>query len=100
MGLPRSVQVPAQFRFRLSAGSATPAVDELATSIPGSLPFGPSLYALAGQTSTFGLFSLTTFISGSRLLPQVAVDHTTQSEPSTALVLAVATTTSRGRCHP
>jgi len=41
---------------------------ELRAPIPDPLPFGPSLYALVGQVSTFGLFSLTTFISGSHVL--------------------------------
>ena len=67
-GLPRSVQVPAWVRFRLSAGGTTSAMGELGAPILDPLPFGPSLYALAGQVSTFGLFSLTTFISGSHML--------------------------------
>jgi hypothetical protein len=68
MGLPRFVQVPAQVRFRLSAGGSTSAMGELGAPILDPLPFGPSLYALVGQVSTFGLFSLTTFISGSLML--------------------------------
>ena len=67
-GLPRSVQVPAQVRFRLSAGGSTSAMGELGAPIPDLLPFGPSLYALAGQISTFGLFPITTFISDSHML--------------------------------
>ena len=67
-GLPRSMQVPAWVRFRLSAGGAPSAIDELGAPIPDPLPFGPSLFALAGRVSTFGLFSVTTFISGSHLL--------------------------------
>jgi len=59
---------------------------ELGAPIPDPLPLGPSLYALVGQVSTFGLSQITTFISGSHMLT-----HTTQSEPPTALVLAVAT---------
>jgi len=73
--------------------------------IRGPLPFGPSLYALLGQVSAFGLFSVTTFISGSRLLPQVAVNHTAQSEPPTARMLRIhgaggRNAPSRFRCHP
>jgi hypothetical protein len=64
---------------------------ELGAPILDPLPFGPSVSTLPGCLSTFRLFPITTFISGSRLLPQVAVNHTTQSEPPTALVLAVAT---------
>jgi len=59
---------------------------ELGAPIPDPLPLGPSLCALVGQVSTFGLSQITTFISGSHMLT-----HTTQSEPPTALVLAVAT---------
>jgi hypothetical protein len=43
-------------------------MDELGAPIPDLLPFGPSLYALVGQVSTFGLSPLTTFISGSHML--------------------------------
>ena len=67
-GLPRSMQVPAQVRFRLSAGGSTSAMGELGAPILDPLPFGPSLYALAGQVSTFGLSQITTFISGSHVL--------------------------------
>jgi hypothetical protein len=68
MGLPRSVQVPAWVRFRLSAEGTPSAIGELGAPIPDPLPFGPSLSALPGLVSTFGLFLVTTFISGSHLL--------------------------------
>jgi len=55
-------------RFRLFTGGASSAVRELEPLTPGHLPFGPSLFALVGQISTFGLFSVTTFISGSHML--------------------------------
>jgi len=38
-GLPRSMQVPMWFRFCLSAGGASSAMDELGASIPDPLPF-------------------------------------------------------------
>jgi len=55
-------------RFRLFTGGASSAVRELEPLTPGHLPFGPSLLALLGLISTFGLFPLTTFISGSHVL--------------------------------
>ena len=36
--------------------------------MPDHLPFGPSLYVLLGRISTFGLFSMTTFISSLHML--------------------------------
>ena len=55
-------------RFRLSAGGTSSAIGELGAPILDPLPFGPSLCVLVGQISTFSLFSITTFISGSHLL--------------------------------
>ena len=55
--------------------------------MPDPLPFGPSLWFLVETFSTFGLFKLTTFISGSRLL--TLPPHPCSRPPS--LVLAVAT---------
>ncbi len=74
--LPRSVPVPAWVRacpersegFRLSAGGTPSTIGELGAPIPDPLPFGPGLFALAGRVSTFGSYSVTTFISGSHLL--------------------------------
>ena len=78
MSLPRFAQVPClrglepalsvAEGFRLSAGGATSAMGELGAPILDPLPFGPSLYALAGQVSTFGLSTITAFISDSHML--------------------------------
>jgi hypothetical protein len=73
-------------RFRLSAGGAPSAIDELGAPIPDPLPFGPSLFALAGRVSTFGL------VLGDDVYQRFTyANHTTQSEPPTASVLAIAT---------
>ena len=61
-------QTIAWVRFRLFTGGALSAVRELEPLTPDHLPFGPSLLALLGLASTFGLFPLTTFISGSHVL--------------------------------
>jgi hypothetical protein len=68
MGLPRFVCIPAWVRSRLSAGGASSATGEVRAPVPDHLPFGPSLLALAGLVSTFGLLELTTFISDSHML--------------------------------
>ena len=78
MSLPRFAQVPCLRGLepalsvaegsRLFAGGSPSAMGELGAPIPDLLPFGPSLSALLGLVSTFGLSSVTTFISGSRML--------------------------------
>ena len=78
MSLPRFAQVPCLRGLepalsvaegsRLFAGGSPSAMGELGAPIPDLLPFGPSLSALLRLFSTFGLSSITTFISGSRML--------------------------------
>jgi hypothetical protein len=85
MGLPRSVQVPAQVRFRLSAGGSTSAMGESRAPIPDLLPFGPSLVSPCGANQHLWLVLIDDVYQRFTY-----VNHAALSEPPTALVLAVA----------
>ena len=70
-------------------------MSELGALILDPLPFWPKPLCPCGASqhlwlvATYDVYQRSTYIS-----------HTTQSEPSTTLMLAVATVTLRGRCHP
>jgi hypothetical protein len=85
-GFPRSVQVPAWVRFRLSAGGSTSAIGDRTAPIPAPLPFWPKPVSPCGACQHLWLV-----FNDDVYQRFTYVNHTTQSELPTTLMLAVAT---------
>jgi hypothetical protein len=85
-GLPRSVQVPAWVRFRLSAGGSISAIGDRIAPMPDPLPFWPKPVSPCGACQHLWLV-----FNDDVYQRFTYINHTTQSEPPTALMLAVAT---------
>ena len=85
-GLPRSVQVPAWVRFRLSAGGSISAIGDRIAPMPDPLPFWLKPVSPCGACQHLWLV-----FNDDVYQRFTYVNHTTQSEPPTTLMLAVAT---------
>ena len=96
----RAYHVPCKYhtawvRFRLSAGGTPSAIGELGAPIPDPLPFGPSLVSPCGASQHLWLV-----LSDDVYQRFTYVNHTTLSEPPTASVLAVATSSHDSVANP